>query len=131
MGYGALIYYATLMGVNKELFEAAKIDGANKWQQTRYISVPVLIPMITIMFTLSVGKIMYSDFGLFYNLTLNSTALYPTTDVIDTFVYRSLIDIGDIGMSSAAGFYQSVFGFILVIISNFLVKKFDEDNALF
>ena len=131
MGYGALIYYATLMGVNKELFEAAKIDGANKWQQILYISVPALVPMITIMFILNVGKIMYSDFGLFYNLTLNSAILYSTTDVIDTFVYRSLIDIGDIGMSSASGFYQAVLGFILVIISNFIIKKLDEDNALF
>ena len=83
------------------------------------------------MTILKIGKIFYGDFGLFYNFTLNSSLLYSTTDIIDTYVYRSLITLGDVGMSSAAGFYQAVLGFILVITTNFIVNKIDSDNALF
>jgi len=128
MGYNAIIYYASLMGT---LFEAAKIDGAGKLKQIWYISLPSIKPMIIIMTILKIGKIFYGDFGLFYNFTLNSSLLYSTTDIIDTYVYRSLITLGDVGMSSAAGFYQAVLGFILVITTNFIVNKIDSDNALF
>lgn len=131
MGYNAIIYYASLMGTDKSLFEAAKIDGAGKLKQIWYISLPSIKPMIIIMTILKIGKIFYGDFGLFYNFTLNSSLLYSTTDIIDTYVYRSLITLGDVGMSSAAGFYQAVLGFILVITTNFLVNKIDSDNALF
>lgn len=131
MGYNAIIYYASLMGTDKSLFEAAKIDGAGKLKQIWYISLPSIKPMIIIMTILKIGKIFYGDFGLFYNFTLNSSLLYSTTDIIDTYVYRSLITLGDVGMSSAAGFYQAVLGFILVITTNFIVNKVDSDNALF
>ena len=131
MGYNAIIYYAALMGTDKSLFEAARIDGANKLQQVWFISIPSIKPMIIIMTILKIGKIFYGDFGLFYNFTLNSSLLYSTTDIIDTYVYRSLITLGDVGMSSAAGFYQAVLGFILVVATNYIVKKIDSDNALF
>jgi len=131
LGYSSVIYYASLMGINKEYFEAAKIDGAGKFVQIWYISVPLIKPIIIITILLNVGRIFYGDFGLFYNVPLNSSLLLSTTDVIDTFVYRSLIDLGDIGMASAAGFYQSVVGFILVILSNYIVKKIDSEYVLF
>lgn len=131
MGYNAVIYYAALMGTDKSLFEAATLDGANKFQQIWYVSLPSIKPMIIIMTILKIGKIFYGDFGLFYNFTLNSSLLYSTTDIIDTYVYRSLITLGDVGMSSAAGFYQSVLGFILVVVTNYVVNKIDSESALF
>ena len=131
MGYNAIIYYAALTGTDKSLFEAASIDGAGKLKQIWYISLPSIKPMIIIMTILKIGRIFYGDFGLFYNFTLNSSLLYSTTDIIDTYVYRSLITLGDIGMSSAAGFYQAVLGFILVVTTNWIVGKIDSDNALF
>ena len=131
MGYNAIIYYAALTGTDKSLFEAASIDGAGKLKQIWYISLPSIKPMIIIMTILKIGRIFYGDFGLFYNFTLNSSLLYSTTDIIDTYVYRSLITLGDIGMSSAAGFYQAVLGFILVVTTNWIVNKIDSDNALF
>ena len=131
MGYNAIIYYAALMGTDKSLFEAAKIDGASKLQEIWYISLPGIKSMIIIMTILKIGKIFYGDFGLFYNFTLNSSLLYSPTDIIDTYVYRSLITLGDVGMASAAGFYQSVLGFILVIITNAVVNRIDSDSALF
>lgn len=131
MGYNAIIYYAALMGTDRSLFEAATLDGANKLQQVWYISIPSIKPMIIIMTILKIGKIFYGDFGLFYNFTLNSSLLYSTTDIIDTYVYRSLITLGDVGMSSAAGFYQSVLGFILVVATNYVVNKIDSESALF
>jgi putative aldouronate transport system permease protein len=130
-GYSAIIYYAGLLNINKEFYEAAEIDGATRLQQIRLISLPLLSPLITILFLLAVGRIFYGNFDLFYNLTRNSTMLYPTTDVIDTFVYRALRVTGDIGMSSAAGIYQSVVGFFIVLLSNLLVKRINPDNALF
>lgn len=131
MGYNAIIYYAALTGTDKSLFEAASIDGAGKLKQIWYISLPSIKPMIIIMTILKIGRIFYGDFGLFYNFTLNSSLLYSTTDIVDTYVYRSLITLGDIGMSSAAGFYQAVLGFILVVTTNWIVNKVDSDNALF
>lgn len=131
MGYNAIIYYAALTGTDKSLFEAASIDGAGKLKQIWYISLPSIKPMIIIMTILKIGRIFYGDFGLFYNFTLNSSLLYSTTDIVDTYVYRSLITLGDIGMSSAAGFYQAVLGFILVVTTNWIVNKIDSDNALF
>jgi len=131
MGYSALIYYAALMGTDKSLFEAARIDGAGKIKQIWYISLPSIKPMIIMMTILKIGKIFYGDFGLFYNFTLNSSLLYSTTDIIDTYVYRSLIKLNDVSMSSAAGFYQSVLGFFLVLLTNWVVNKIDKENALF
>lgn len=131
MGYDAVLYYAALMGVDRELFEAAEIDGAGKLRQMWYISLPMLKSIIVMMMILNIGKIFYGDFGLFYNLTLNSSLLYQTTDVIDTYVFRTMMVMGDVGMSAAACFLQSVVGFILVLVTNLIVRRVDNDNALF
>jgi putative aldouronate transport system permease protein len=130
-GYGAVVYLATIAGIDGSYFEAAQIDGATKWQQIRFISLPMLRPTIIILTLLAIGKIMNADFGMFYALVGDAAQLYPTTDVIDTFVYRNLRLIGDIGMASAAGFAQSVLSFVLVVASNYFVKKYDQDAALF
>lgn len=131
VGSSAVIYYAALIGINPEYYEAAKIDGAGKLKQIMYISIPMIKNVVIVMFIMSVGRIMYADFGLFYNVPMNSSLLYSTTDVLDTYVYRSLINLNDIGMSSAAAFYQAVIGFALVVITNFVCKKFDPDSGLF
>jgi putative aldouronate transport system permease protein len=131
LGYSSVIYYAALMGIDSEYYDAAKIDGASKLRQAFSISVPIIKPMIVMLVILQIGSICYSDFGLFYNVTLNSSLLYSTTDVIDTFVYRSLVDLGDIGMASAAGFFQSIVGFCLVLATNTIVKKINPENSLF
>ncbi len=130
-GYLCVIYLAAILGIDKEYYEAAKIDGANGRQQIMHITLPSILPVIIIMTLLAIGKIFYADFGLFYQVPLNSGILSPTTDVIDTYVYRALLNLGDIGMASAAGFYQSVVGFILVIVSNLIVRKLNPDNALY
>ncbi|WP_084225508.1 ABC transporter permease [Paenibacillus pectinilyticus] len=131
IGFSSIIYFAAIIGIDEEYYEAAKLDGASKWHQIRHITLPSLTPTITMLTLLSIGRIFYSDFGLFYQITMNSGALYSTTNVIDTYVYRGLMGLGDIGMSAAAGLYQSVVGFILVLASNYLVGKFNKDNALF
>jgi len=130
-GYLCIIFLAAIIGIDNEYYEAATIDGANKWQQIRSITVPLIAPTITIMTLLAIGRIFYSDFGLFYQVPLNSGPLQPTTDVIDTYVYRGLMTLGDIGMSSAAGLYQSLVGFILVLLSNYVVSRRNKDQALF
>lgn len=131
VGSGSIFYFASLMGVEKDYFEAAQLDGASRWQEFRYITFPFLVPLITIMTTLDIGKIIRSDFGLFYNVTRNVGALYPSTDVIDTYIYRALMKVGDIGMSSAVGLFQSVVGFVLILTTNLIVRRIEPDNALF
>ena len=131
VGYNSVIYLAAIMGIDKSLYEAAMIDGANKWQQIRSITIPMLTPLITILTLLAIGKIFYADFGLFYQVPRDSGTLYNVTNVIDTYVYRGLKSTGEIGMSTAAGLYQSLIGFVLVITSNGIVRKFNKDNALF
>lgn len=131
VGYTSIIYLAGMLGINPEYYEAAKLDGASKLQQIRYVTLPLLAPVITIMTLLQIGRIFYADFGLFYNVTRDSGILYPTTDVIDTYVFRMLRKVGDFGMASAAGFYQAVVGFALVFLSNLIVRNKDKDNALF
>ncbi len=130
-GYMSLIYLAGMLGINSEYYEAARIDGANRWHQIIYVTLPLIMPVVTIMVLLQIGRIFYADFGLFYNVTRDSGMLYPTTDVIDTYVFRMLRKIGDFGMASAAGFYQSIVGFALVFISNLIVRKVDKDSSLF
>lgn len=130
-GMDCVVYYAALMGINSEYYEAAEIDGANRLQQIWYISLPALVPVITILGILAVGKIFRADFGLFYQVTMDSGALYPTTDVIDTYVFRALRQLGDVGMSSAVGLFQSLVGFVLVLVTNAVVKKIEPENALF
>ncbi len=131
VGYLCVIYLAAIIGIDTEYYEAARIDGASKWQQITNITIPLITPVIVIMTLLQIGRIFYSEFGLFYQVPLDTGALFPTTNVIDTYVYRALLRLGDIGMSSAAGLYQSVVGFILVLISNYVVSKRNSDNALF
>ncbi|MGO4540651.1 ABC transporter permease [Paenibacillus sp. YIM B09110] len=130
-GYGTIIYLAALTSVDNSYYEAASIDGATRWQQIRYISIPMLRPTIIILTLLAVGRIMNADFGMFYAMVGDASLLFPTTDVIDTFVYRSLRKSGDIGMASAAGFLQSLIAFVLIIGSNYAARKIDKDSAIF
>lgn len=131
IGFSSIIYLAGILGISPELFEAAKIDGAGKLQQIRYITLPMLYPMIIILVLLAIGRIFHADFGLFFFLPRDNPLLYSTTDVIDTFVYRSLVELGEISMAAAAGFYQSFVGFLLVIAANWVVRRFNEDYALY
>ncbi|WP_350338279.1 ABC transporter permease [Clostridium caldaquaticum] len=130
-GFGCIIYLASIVGISPEYYEAAKLDGATKWQQITKITIPLLKPVIIMLTILAIGKIFYSDFGLFYQVPMDSGQLYNVTNTIDTYVYRSLMQLGDIGMSSAAGFYQSLVGFILVLVSNLIVRKVSKEDALF
>ena len=131
LGSSAIMYYAALIGISPDYFEAAKIDGAGKFKQIWHISIPMIKIVIIVLFILNVGKIMFADFGLFYNVPMNSPLLYSTTDVLDTYVYRALMNMGNIGMSSAAAFYQAVIGFVLVVVTNLVVKKIDPESGLF
>jgi putative aldouronate transport system permease protein len=130
-GFWSIVYLAGIVAINPEYYEAARIDGAGKWQQIFSITLPLIMPLIVINVLLSIGRIFYADFGLFFQVTRDSSLLYSTTDVIDTYVYRSLTTLGDVGMSSAAGFYQAAVGFILVVLSNWIVRRLDPDKALF
>ena len=131
IGFSSIIYLAGILGISPELFEAAKIDGAGKLQQIRYITLPMLYPMIIILTLLAIGRIFHADFGLFFFLPRDNPLLYSTTDVIDTFVYRSLVELGEISMAAAAGFYQSFVGFLLVVGANWVVRRVNEDYALY
>lgn len=131
VGYGCLIYIASLIGIDPTYYEAARLDGANKWQEITKITLPCLVPTIITLLLLSIGRIFYSDFGLFYQVPMNSGVLFSSTNVIDTYVYRALIERGNISMSSAAGVYQSIVGFTTVMISNWIVRKVNKDQALF
>ena len=131
VGYTCIVYLAAIVGIDPELYEAARLDGASKIHQIRHITLPLLYPVITLMVLLAVGRIFYSDFGLFFQVPLNSGQLYPVTNVIDTYVYRGLMQLGDISMSAATGLYQSAVGFALVMGSNLLVSRIDKDRALF
>ena len=131
IGYNTVVYLASICGINKTYYEAAVIDGATKWQQMKYITLPLLKPVITILLIMAVGGIFKSDFGLFYQLPRDSGPLYPVTNVLDTYIFRALQTNGEIGMSSAAALFQSVVGFIMIMGANKLVSKIDEENALF
>lgn len=131
VGYSSIIYFAAIMGINPTYYEAAMVDGATKWQQIRHVTLPQLIPLITILSILSVGNIFKADFGLFYQVTRNSGVLYEVTSVLDTYVYNGLANTGDIGMAAAAGLYQSVVGCVLLIAANAVVRKLDDSSALF
>ena len=131
VGMSSIVYYASLMGIDASLFEAAKIDGANRVQVATKITIPQLVPVIIILQILALGNIFRADFGLFYQIPRDIVDLYPITDVMDTYIFRTMRVVGDMGMSSAAGLLQSVVGFILVMITNYISKKIDNDNALF
>ncbi len=130
VGYNCIIYLATLLGFDRAYYESAQIDGATKLKQIRYLTIPMLKPTIIMLTLMSVGRIFYSDFGLFYQVPMNQGALYSTTQTIDTYVYRGLLQLGNISMSAAAGVYQSVVGFILILSANLIVRKIDRDSAL-
>jgi multiple sugar transport system permease protein/putative aldouronate transport system permease protein len=130
-GYGSVLYMSVLSGIDTSLYEAADIDGANKWQKICHITIPSLIPMITVMLLLSVGNVMRSDTGLFYQVTRNSGILYPTTQVIDSYVLNQIFKNSNFGFTAATSFFQSVVGLLLMLFANFTVRKIAPENALF
>ncbi|WP_308635556.1 ABC transporter permease [Paenibacillus silvisoli] len=131
VGYTAIIFFTGLIAIDASYYEAASIDGASRFQQIRTISIPLIAPLITMLVMLNIGRIFYSDFGMFYFIPRDAGMLYETTDVMDTYVYRSLRVVGDLGMASAASLYQAVVGLVLVLTTNLLVRKYSKDNALF
>ncbi|CAN7406832.1 ABC transporter permease subunit [Paenibacillus sp. LjRoot153] len=131
VGIGAVIYIAAIAGIDPEYYEAAVIDGASKWKQMMHITLPSIMPIIIIITILNMGHVFNSDFGLFYQVPLDSGVLYPATDTVDTYVYRVLTQLNDIGMSSAAAMVQSVLGFIMVFLTNGAVRRINSDQALF
>ena len=130
-GYGSVLYMSVLSGIDTTLYEAAEIDGANKWQQIRHITIPSLIPMITVMLLLSVGNIMRSDTGLFYQITRNSGILYSTTQVLDSYMLNQMLKSTNFGFTAAATFFQSVIGLLMMLFANWMVRKIEPENALF
>lgn len=130
-GYGSVLYMSVLAGIDTSLYEAADIDGANKWQKICHITIPSLVPMITVMLLLSVGNVMHSDTGLFYQVTRNSGILYPTTQVLDSYVLNQIKSGSNFGYTAAASFFQSVVGLLLMLFANFTVRKIAPENALF
>ena len=130
-GYSSILYYSNVISIDKSLYEAAVMDGASTWQQILHVTLPGLKFTIITLVLLAVGRICFSDFGLFYQIPQHSGMLYATTQTVDTFVYRALLELNDVGRSSAAGFLQSLLGFILVFTANKLVSLVDKESALF
>lgn len=131
MGMDSIMYYAALMGIDSALFEVAKIEGANWRQKMKYVIIPCLKPLITLLFIMKIGGIFRADFGLFYQVTRNIGKLYDVTDVLDTYIFRTMRVLGDMGISSAAGLMQSFVGMAVVMLTNAIVKKIEPENALF
>ncbi|QJC51071.1 sugar ABC transporter permease [Paenibacillus albicereus] len=131
LGYGTVMYLAAITGLDREMYEAAEIDGANIFQRIIHITIPNLMPTLIILVLLAIGNIFRGDFGMFYNMVGTNGILFSTTDVIDTYVFRALTANNDIGMSAAAGFYQSILGFITILVANWAVRRYDKDRALF
>lgn len=131
IGYSSVIYYSTIRGFDPTYYEAARIDGANWFQCIWHVTVPLLKPIVIVMLTLKVGAIMNSDFGLFYIIPRNSGMLYDVTSTIDTFIYNGITGVGDMGSTAAAGFFQSVIGFTLVMTTNAVVRKISPEDAMF
>lgn len=131
IGYNMVVYLASITSIDASYYEAALMDGATKWQQIKNITIPSIKPVILIMFIMAVGKIFNSDFGLFYQIPKNSGSLFSTTATIDTYVYQAIAGTGSMAMSSAAAFFQSIIGLITIVIANKVVKKVDEESALF
>lgn len=131
VGYSTVLYLAAITGIDQTQYEAAAIDGASKWQQILHVTLPNLRTMIAILFILNVGKIFNADFGLFWNVPMQNGALFSVTQVIDTYIYRVLMNTGSIGQSTAAGLLQNIVGFICIIGANAVVKKIDSDSTLF
>lgn len=131
LGYNSILYFATICGIDYSLYEAAIVDGANRWQRIIHITLPSLRSTIIILTLMSLGNIFRSDFGLFYQVPMNSGTLINVTNTIDTYVYRGLTQSNNIGMTAAAGLYQSAVGFVLVFASNIIVRRIDNESALF
>lgn len=130
-GYNMVVYLATITGIDSTYYEAAVIDGASKWQQTTKITIPLMKQIMVIMFIMAVGRIFNSDFGLFYQSTKNTTVLYPSTMTLDVLIYNCLTQMGNPAMAQAAALFQSVFGFITIMIANGIVTKIDSESAFF
>jgi putative aldouronate transport system permease protein len=131
IGYSIVIYLAGITGIDQEYYEAAALDGATKFQQIKSITIPFLTPLMIITTIMAIGNIFRADFGLFFQVPMEQGLLATTTDVLDTYIYKALIQSSDLGMSSAAGFYQSVVGFVLVLAANWIVGKVSEENKIF
>lgn len=131
IGYGTVMYLAAIMGIDTEVYEAAEIDGANVFQRIFHITIPALMPTVTILFLLSIGGIFRGNFDMFYQLIGTNGNLFDYTDVIDTFTFRALISSNDVGMAAASGLFQSVLCLVTVLAANALVKKYDRDYSLF
>ncbi len=131
LGYSSVLYLAAITGIDTTQYEAAAVDGASKWQQIWYVTLPGIRPMIIILLIMNIGKIFNADFGLFYNVPQNSGSLYPVTQVVDTYVYRAYANTHNLGMSSAAGLLQSVVGLVCILGANALVRRIDPESSLF
>lgn len=131
IGFGMILYLSSILGIDQSFYEAAELDGASKWQQIKLITIPLLKPTIIMLLILNMGQIFRSDFGLFYQVPMMQGTLYASTQTIDTYVYRALLKLNDVGMSSAASFVQSVVGFIFIVAANKIVSKLDKNSALF
>lgn len=131
VGYSMIIYYSSIVGISSDYYEAARIDGASKWQQIKSITLPLLKPTIITLLILAIGQVFRSDFGLFYQIPRNSGPLYSVTRTLDVYVYQALMLNSDYGMSSAASLYQSLVGFVLIVAANFAVRKYNKESALF
>lgn len=131
VGFDTIIYLASLVGIGDHYYEAAELDGASKWKQITHITLPMLRPTMIMLLTMSMGRIFRSDFGLFFQVPRDSGMLYSVTQTIDTYVYRALLQQGDIGMASAAAFYQSVVCFVMILVFNWLMRRLSRENAMF
>ena len=131
VGYGSIVYLSAISGIDHEIYEAAEIDGASIFMRIRRVTLPLLKPTVVILILLALGNIVRGDFAMFYNLTGNNALLFNVTDIVDTFVFRSLINMQNYGMSTAAGLYQSILGFILIISVNAVLRKVQPDYSLF
>ena len=129
-GYDTIVYLAAVSGVNQELFEAAAVDGASRLQQIRYITIPSLVPLAITLVLLRLGRMFYTDMGLFFSVPRNTGMLYNVTNTIDTYVFRAFTATGNVGLSAAAGFYQSVLGLVIILSFNAIVRKYDKDSAI-
>ena len=132
IGWSSVWFLAQLTGIDKTYYEAAMVDGATKWQQIINVSIPHLRPLIAIQVIMGLGNIIKGDFGLFYQLPMNSGPLFPVTNILDTYIYRAYMSTGDVGMSTAAGLFQSLVGFLMILVANWFVKnKINKDLALY
>ena len=131
VGYGCILYISSILGIDMSLYESASLDGATKFQKIRYITLPFLKPTMITVSLLSLGRVFNSDFGLFFQVPQNSGLISSTTQTIDTFVYNALITQSNVGMSAAASFFQSVMGFLMIVVFNAITRKISRENALF